>query len=110
MIAAGPAIRPMPDWLRLLIRILAHAINRCRHACQFAGFSWRHGHHHGRVSAGSRRAGRTAWIHRHDLGNAADVMFYRNGQALNWANQADVPVYQDIVARARERGVTGFVP
>jgi hypothetical protein len=44
------------------------------------------------------------------LGNAADVMFYRNGQALNWANQADVPVYQDIVARARERGVTGFVP
>jgi tape measure domain-containing protein len=45
---------------------------------------------------------------RHDHGNAADVMFYRNGRQLNWQNQEDIPTYQEIVRRARAAGVTGF--
>lgn len=45
---------------------------------------------------------------RHDGGGAADVFFYRDGQRLDWSNPDDLPVYQDIVRRARERGVTGI--
>lgn len=32
----------------------------------------------------------------------------RDGRALDWANPADVPIYQDIVRQARAAGVTGF--
>jgi muramidase (phage lysozyme) len=45
---------------------------------------------------------------RHDHGNAADVTFYKDGRMLNWANEADIPVFQEIVRRARANGVTGF--
>jgi len=45
---------------------------------------------------------------RHDHGGAGDVFFYKDGRKLDWANAADVPLYQDIVRRAKARGVTGF--
>lgn len=52
----------------------------------------------------SRRVGSD----RHDHGNSADVLFYKDGRRLDWANEADVPTYQEIVRRARANGVTGF--
>jgi hypothetical protein len=45
---------------------------------------------------------------RHDHGNAADVFFYKDGRKLDWANEADVPVFQEIVKRGRKAGLTGF--
>ena len=45
---------------------------------------------------------------RHDHGDAADVRFYKDGRQLSWANPADVPLFQEIVSRASERGLTGF--
>lgn len=52
--------------------------------------------------------GRRTGSVRHDHGGAADVRFYQNGRKLDWANPDDVPVFQDIVRKARARGVTGF--
>jgi hypothetical protein len=54
--------------------------------------------------SGGKRVGST----RHDHGNAADVRFYRDGKQLDWSNEADRPVFQQIVQRARAAGVTGF--
>lgn len=47
---------------------------------------------------------------RHDHGNAADVFFYDSatGRQLDWSNPQDVPLFQEIVRRARSNGVTGF--
>ncbi|MFN3317576.1 MAG: hypothetical protein ACK43M_02450 [Allorhizobium sp.] len=45
---------------------------------------------------------------RHDHGNAGDVFFYKDGRRLDWANAEDLPIYQDIVRKARANGVTGF--
>ncbi|MCF8861664.1 putative structural protein [Agrobacterium phage OLIVR2] len=45
---------------------------------------------------------------RHNDGDAADVEFYRNGKRLDWSNPADVPIFQEIVRRGKERGLTGF--
>lgn len=45
---------------------------------------------------------------RHDLGNAADVFFYKDGRKLDWAKPDDVPLFQEIVRKAKSRGVTGF--
>lgn len=46
---------------------------------------------------------------RHDHGNAADVFFYdRSGRRLDWANEQDRPIFEEIVRRARANGVTGF--
>lgn len=56
------------------------------------------------IGEGGNRLGST----RHDHGNAADVFFSRNGRRLDWNNPADVPIYQEIVSRARANGVTGF--
>lgn len=56
------------------------------------------------VGTSNARVGST----RHDHGKAADVFFYQNGQRLDWANPAHVPVFQDIVRRAKAAGVTGF--
>ncbi|SLN23256.1 hypothetical protein ROJ8625_00930 [Roseivivax jejudonensis] len=56
------------------------------------------------IGSGGQRVGST----RHDHGNAADVFFYRDGRRLNWANEADRPVFEQIVRQARQRGVTGF--
>lgn len=53
---------------------------------------------------GSRRTGST----RHDHGEAADADFYMNGRKLDWNNPQDVPIFQEIVRRARSRGVTGI--
>lgn len=45
---------------------------------------------------------------RHDHGHAADVMFYQNGRMLNWANPSDIPIFQEIVRRGRNAGLTGI--
>lgn len=45
---------------------------------------------------------------RHDHGGAADVRFYKDGRQLDWANSADLPVFQDIVRQGRAAGLTGF--
>lgn len=53
---------------------------------------------------GSRRTGST----RHDHGNAADVFFYKDGKRLDWSNPEHLPVFEEIVARGRANGLTGF--
>lgn len=58
----------------------------------------------GQPSEGPNRVG----SHRHDGGNAADVMFYKDGRKLDWNNPQDVPVFQQIVERAKANGLTGF--
>ncbi|OJU12264.1 MAG: hypothetical protein BGN85_09425 [Alphaproteobacteria bacterium 64-11] len=58
----------------------------------------------GQEAAGPRRTG----SHRHDGGNAADVFFYKDGRQLDWNNPQDVPLFQQIVERARQAGITGF--
>jgi hypothetical protein len=58
----------------------------------------------GQPGSGPHRTG----SHRHDYGGAGDVYFTRGGERLNWANAAEVPIYQEIVRRAKARGVTGF--
>lgn len=45
---------------------------------------------------------------RHDDGNAADVFFYKDGRKLDWANPQDLPLFQEIVRKGKERGLTGF--
>jgi hypothetical protein len=61
------------------------------------------GGQHGRGS-GKPRVGST----RHDHGHAADVFFYKDGRRLNWSNPNDRPLFQEIVRRGREAGLTGF--
>ena len=56
------------------------------------------------VSGQGARVGST----RHDLGGAADVMFYRDGQPISWQNPDDLPLFQEIVRRGRQAGLTGF--
>lgn len=56
------------------------------------------------IGTGDRRTGST----RHDNGNAADVFFYKDGRRLDWRNAADIPIYQEIVRRGRQAGLTGF--
>jgi hypothetical protein len=53
---------------------------------------------------GDRRTGST----RHDHGGAADVDFYKDGRKLDWNNPADLPIFQEIVRRAKANGVTGI--
>lgn len=45
---------------------------------------------------------------RHDHGNAADVNFYKDGRKLDWANDADRPIFEQIVERGKQNGITGF--
>lgn len=45
---------------------------------------------------------------RHDHGNAADVFFYKDGRKLDWANPRDLPIFEEIVRRGREAGISGF--
>lgn len=56
------------------------------------------------IEEGGPRVGST----RHDHGEAADVFFYKDGRRLDWANPADVPVFQEIVKRGKAAGLTGF--
>lgn len=46
--------------------------------------------------------------HRHDHGQAGDMNFYMGDRKLDWSNPDDVPIFQQIVSKAKERGVTGF--
>lgn len=56
------------------------------------------------VGTSDARVGST----RHDHGNAADVFFYRGTERLDWSNPEHVPIFQDVVRRAKAAGVTGF--
>lgn len=58
----------------------------------------------GQPSSGPRRTG----SHRHDHGHAADAFFYKDGRRLDWANKADVPIFQQLVQQAKARGVAGI--
>lgn len=53
---------------------------------------------------GGRRTGST----RHDHGDAADVFFYKDGKRLDWSDPMDKPIVEEIVSRARRRGITGI--
>jgi len=57
------------------------------------------------IGTSDRRTGST----RHDLGNAADVQFtHPELGLLSHTNPAHIPILQEIVARGREAGLTGF--
>lgn len=58
----------------------------------------------GQPSEGPNRTG----SHRHDNGGAADVFFSRDGHRLDWSNPQDLPIFEQIVSRAKANGVTGF--
>lgn len=59
----------------------------------------------GQEASGPNRTG----SHRHDNGGAADVLFYdQSGRKLDWANPKDRPIFQEIVARGKAAGITGF--
>lgn len=45
---------------------------------------------------------------RHDHGGAADAFFYKDGRKLDWANKDDLPIFQEIVSRGKQNGITGF--
>ncbi|RVK19419.1 hypothetical protein CN165_12680 [Sinorhizobium medicae] len=53
---------------------------------------------------GGPRVGST----RHDHGHAADAFFYKDGRKLDWANEQDRPIFEEIVRRGKQAGVTGF--
>lgn len=53
---------------------------------------------------GGARTGST----RHDHGDAADVFFYKDGKKLDWANPEDQPIFEEIVRRGKQAGLTGF--
>lgn len=56
------------------------------------------------IGTSNARVGST----RHDHGRAADVFFRQNGQRLDWANPQHVPLFQEVVRRAKAAGLTGF--
>ncbi len=58
----------------------------------------------GTAEEGGPRTGST----RHDHGNAADVFFYSGDRQLDWRNQSDIPLLQEVVRRGKAAGVTGF--
>lgn len=58
----------------------------------------------GQPSKGLARVG----SHRHDDGGSADAYFYKDGRKLDWSNESDLPLYQEIVSKARQNGITGI--
>lgn len=58
----------------------------------------------GQPSSGRGRTG----SHRHDHGDAADVFIYKDGRKLDWANPKDRPIFEELVARGKQAGLTGF--
>lgn len=58
----------------------------------------------GQNAKGKNRTG----SHRHDHGGAADVFIYKDGRKLDWANPDDRPVFEELVKRGKEVGLTGF--
>lgn len=53
---------------------------------------------------GGSRTGST----RHDHGGAGDFRFYKDGRQLDWSNEADRPIFEEIVKRGKANGITGF--
>lgn len=53
---------------------------------------------------GGARVGST----RHDHGHSADAFFYKDGKKLDWANEQDRPIFEQIVSQGKANGVTGF--
>jgi len=45
---------------------------------------------------------------RHNHGQSADVDFYIGDRKLDWNNPDDLPIFQEIVTRARDSGITGI--
>ncbi len=45
---------------------------------------------------------------RHDHGGAADAFFYKDGRKLDWANENDRPIFEQIVSQGKANGITGF--
>lgn len=45
---------------------------------------------------------------RHNHGNAADADFYIGDRKLDWNNPQDLPIFQEIVTKAKANGVTGI--
>lgn len=58
----------------------------------------------GQPAVGADRVG----SHRHDHGNAADVFFRNADRRLDWRNEDDIPVLQEIVRRGKAGGITGW--
>lgn len=58
----------------------------------------------GQDAEGPNRVG----SHRHDHGGAGDMHFYKGDQRLNWANEADRPIFEDIVRKGKAAGITGM--
>lgn len=56
------------------------------------------------LGSGGPRTGST----RHDHGDAADADFYKDGRKLDWNNPDDIPLLQEIVRKAKARGITGI--
>lgn len=56
------------------------------------------------IEEGGNRVGST----RHDHGGAADVFFYKDGKKLDWANDQDRPIFEQIVSQGKSNGITGF--
>ncbi|MCM2433219.1 hypothetical protein [Agrobacterium rosae] len=45
---------------------------------------------------------------RHDHGEAGDMFFYKDGKKLDWANEQDRPIFEQIVSQGKSNGITGF--
>lgn len=60
------------------------------------------------VSGGQKDQASGTGSPRHNGGMAGDVDFYMGGRKLDWNNPADVPIFQEIVRRGKEKGLTGF--
>lgn len=58
----------------------------------------------GQPSEGPNRVG----SHRHDHGGAGDFHFYQGDRKLDWANEADRPIFEDIVRKGKAAGITGM--
>lgn len=56
----------------------------------------------------SNRPGQGVGSTRHNHGGAADVFFLKDGRRLDWANKADLPIFQGIVRKGKEKGITGW--
>jgi hypothetical protein len=54
--------------------------------------------------SGLARVGST----RHDHGHAGDMFFYQGDRKLNWANPEDRPIFEDIVRKGKQAGITGW--
>lgn len=61
----------------------------------------------GQEPAGKPGARRTG-SNRHDHGMSADVDFYKDGRKLDWNNPNDLPLLQEVVQKAKARGITGI--